>query len=116
MADSTGESRNMKIRKENTILIPWESYLYLQNKQYEERMGKPKPESAIKRLELNFENCSHNGLYRIGDGALGGCIGTPENAWEEKRWTSWSCEDMKQILDSAGLPYKDGGEREYISI
>ena len=79
-------------------------------------MGKHKTESAIKRLKQSFENFSHNGLYRIYDGDLGGCNGKPENSWEEKRWTSWSCEDMKRILDSAGLPYKDGGEREVINI
>ncbi len=49
-------------------------------------------------------------------GDLGGCKGDPENAWEEHRWTTWSVEDMKNILNEAGLLWKDGEEKEYISV
>lgn len=49
-------------------------------------------------------------------GDLGGCNGVPENAWEEHRWTTWSIEDMKNILNEAGLSWKNGEEVEYISV
>lgn len=50
------------------------------------------------------------------DGDLGGCVGDWKNGYEEGRWTSWSCEDMKRILIEAELPYKDGEEIEYIAV
>lgn len=39
-----------------------------------------------------------------------------KNSWEEHRWTSWSCKDMKEMLDEVGLPWKDGGSVNYISV
>lgn len=104
----------MKVRKANTILVTWESYLYLQEKEYLERWGKRRNEKQIQRLRNNFDSFAYNGYKQLMDGDLGGCNGHWENAWEERRWTSWSCEDMKRILNEAGLPYKDGKPTEYI--
>lgn len=106
----------MQTRKANTILLPLESFLYLQDKSYFERCGKHHTEKQIERLIRNFENFAHIGYKQLKDGDLGGCNGKPENGWEERRWTSWSCEDMKQILTEVGLPYKDGEETEYIAV
>ncbi len=106
----------MKVRKANTILLPLESYLYLQDKEYFERCGRHKSDKMIAKLTQNFNQFQHNGYKRLMDGDLGGCVGKPENSYEEGRWTSWSCEDMKRILDEAGLPYKDGEETEYIAV
>ena len=96
----------MNIIKANTILVPWESYLYLQQKCRNERCGDWKTEKQIERLKRNFEAFSHNGYKQLMDGDLGGCV--------NGKLTSWKCEDMKRILNEAGLMYKDGGESECI--
>ena len=105
-----------KSRKTNTILIPLESYLFLQDRQSLERLGKHKSEKVIEKLKQNFTQFQHGGFYQVMDGDFGGCNGKPENAWEERRWTSWTCEDMKRLLDGAGLLYKDGETAEYINV
>lgn len=104
----------MRVCKSSTILVPLESFLYLQDKQRFERSGKHCSEQNIERLKYNFETFSYNGYKQIMNGDLGGCKGEPENAWEERRWTSWSVEDIKKILDEASLPWKEGEEQEYI--
>ena len=106
----------MQTKKANTILLPLESYLYLQDKSHLERCGKHGSEKRIERLKKNFKEFSYNGYKQLMDGDLGGCVGNWENGYEEGRWTSWSCEDMKRILDEANLPYKDGKETEYIMV
>ena len=105
-----------RVRKASTILLPWESYLFLQQKMRSERCGDRKTEKQVERLKINFDRLARNGYKQLMDGDLGGCHGPIENAFEQGRWTSWSCEDMKRILDEAGLPYKDGEETEYISV
>lgn len=106
----------MRTRKVNTILLPLESFLYLQEKGYNERCGKYRTEKQIERLKRNFESFAYNGYKRLCDGDLGGCVGNYENAYEERRWTSWSCEDMKRFLNEANLPYKEGKETEIIEV
>ena len=104
----------MEVRKSPTILVPLESFLFLQDKVSVERLGKHHSEKKIERLTNNFEEFSYEGYKQLMNGDLGGCNGKPEKAWEERRWTSWSTEDMKRILNEAGLPWKDGEEQEYI--
>lgn len=101
--------------KAKSILVPLESYLYLNRKRREERdtSGKPLNEE---RVVVNFNRFAHGGYKRLMDGDYGGCIGKAENGYKEGRWTSWSCEDMKRILTEAGLPYKDGEDVEYIQL
>lgn len=101
--------------KAKTILVPLESYLYLQNKRHNERSTSGQPLNE-ERLTRNFNRTACNGYGRLMDGDLGGCIGKPENGYEERRWTSWSCEDMKSILDEAGLQYKDAEDTDYINL
>jgi hypothetical protein len=50
------------------------------------------------------------------DGDFGGCIGSPENSWEERRWTNWSAEDMIRILTEAGIPCERGESQEVIDV
>lgn len=106
----------MNVCKSPTLLVPFESWMFLQRKGYQERSGKPHSEKGIERLRRNFQEHSYQGYKQLMNGDLGGCNGDPENAWEEHRWTSWSVDDMKKILDEAGLPWKDGEEAEYISV
>lgn len=108
--------RRPVVRKSMTILLPYESWIFLQEKSFLERTGKPYSEKQKTRMKTLFQNHSYDGKKELKDGDLGGCKGKPELAWEEGRWTSWSCNDMKQILSSAGLPYEDGSEVEYIAL
>ena len=103
-------------RESATILVPLESFLYLQEKSYSERTGKNQSDKARQRLTKNFRQFSYGGMKQLMDGSLGGCKGKPENAWEEGRWTSWSASDMAEILDEAGLPWKMGKDAEYITV
>lgn len=103
----------MRIRKRKAIKVTWEGYLYLSEEQHRQRCesGKPLSERTIERLKSSFER------YGIlCDGDRGGCIGSPVNAWEEGRWTDWSVEDMKRMLDEKGFEWEDVGERESIEI
>lgn len=104
------------VKKSSTILVPLDSFLCLQDKSFYERCGKHHNEEQMKRLTRNFEQFAHEGYKQLANGDLGGCKGDPENAWEEYRWTTWSVEDMKNILNEAGLLWKDGEEKEYISV
>lgn len=106
----------MKITKEKTLLVPVESWWYLNNKCHEERIGKPLTEEQKER-QINHAFRSGELKYKeICNGDFGGCIGNPENAFEEGRWKNWSIDDMKQMLDEAGLSYKDGEEKDFIHV
>lgn len=104
-------------RKTKMLELPFESYEYLQRIGWEQRTDKPYLESFTEKHRHNFDYVTRgrHGYYAH-DGAFGGCNGEKRNAWEEGRWTSWSVEDMKRILDKAGLPYKDAGETEVIDV
>lgn len=103
-------------RTSMTIWVPRESWMFLQARMQQERMGVELSVNARKRLNQSFTDFSHEGKKQLKDGDLGGCIGSLENAWEEGRWTSWSCEDMKKILDAAELPWEPGETIEYFEI
>lgn len=97
------------IRKSPTILLPYESWIFLQEKSYLERIGKPYSERQKNRMKALFQNHSHNGKKELKDGDLGGCKGKPEHAWEEGRWTSWSCNDTMNLVDTkTGEPISTG--------
>ena len=107
----------MTIRKLNSILIPWESWWHLENLSYFQRCGKYHTKKQKERAKRDFEQFAfYDGMKRTCEYDLGGATGNPERSWEEGRWTSWSCEDMKKILDEAGLPWEQGDPEERISI
>ena len=107
----------MKVKKSPTILVPWESWLYLEERSYKERIGVKNNEYSLERMKRNFDRLSdYNGMKQLMDNDFGGAVGNPEKTREEYRWTSWSCEDMKKMLDEAGLPWEQGEEVEYISV
>ena len=100
----------------NAILLPWESWMYLENKSFQERCGKHHTDLQIERMKRNFDNFAwHDGMKQIHDYDFGGAVGKPENSWEEHRWTQWSCEDMKKMLDEAKLPWKESERVKVIS-
>lgn len=102
----------------NSIFIPLESYLYLHEQHIAQRSGRIMSDKMRQHLVNNFNNfCwKSNGMYNAMDGYLGGAFGPPENSYEEGRWTSWSVQDMKRMLDAAGLPWEDGPVIESISV
>ena len=98
-----------------TIEVPYESLLFLQEECHRQRSenGKPLGEKFKRHLRYGL---SSDGTKRLHDGDLGGCIGDPQHAWEEHRWTSWNVHDMMYMLDKAGLPYKFIGYETQICI
>lgn len=107
----------MQVRTVNTILLPWESWLYLENKSFQERCGKCHTKLHVEKMKRNFDFFAiYDGMKQIGDYDFGGATGNYEKSWEEHRWTRWSCEDMKRYLDEAGLPWKEGEQVERISV
>lgn len=102
----------------DTLLVTWEGWLYLRTKMHEERSTSDKPisDKYVAKARRSFDRSARDGWGAVDDGSFGGCIGNPVNAWEERRWTSWSIADMKKILDGAKLPYKDGKPVKAIEI
>lgn len=105
-------------RKANTMLVTWEGWLYLRERQHEERSvtGKPFSEKSIARFKSNFDSYAKNGWKQIMEYDFGGCVGSPKNAWEEHRWTEWSISQMMNMLDEKGLPYKESEPIEVIDV
>lgn len=105
--------------KSPSILVPFESYLYLREEMHRQRSeranGRPLLESTVNRLRNQFQTYP-DGMRPLMDGDLGGCIGSPVNAYEEHRWTSWRISDMTKMLDAAGLPWKVGPVIEHMAI
>ena len=104
--------------KSPSLEVPFESYLFLQKECFRQRNERPNAtwtDKRTDRLRKSFDYLTQgkHGMYMIG-GSLGGCNGSPIRAWEEGRWTNWSVDDMKRILDEAGLPWKDGPEIEHL--
>ena len=95
--------------KKKSIRVPLESWLYLQNECKKQRCGGEISTRFIEMLTKEYNRYDKNGHVLV-DGDLGGAIGNPENSYEEGRWTSWSIEQMKKMLDEKALPYQDGEE------
>lgn len=100
--------------KKNTIRVPLESRLYLEDLLHLQRGGKHTSPKTIERLTYQAER--DNNVFILTSGNLGGAIGDPKNSYEEGRWTSWDLDTMKELLDKAGLPYEDGDPIDEISI
>lgn len=106
----------MKERKSKTIRVPLESWIFLKEKMRNERIGDHLSEKALDHLKKEMEKPYNKNGHVLMDGDLGGAVGNPENSYEEGRWTNWSVEDMKKMLDEANLPYEEGEEVSYISV
>lgn len=101
--------------KSKAIRVPLESYLYLQSIMHLQRSGKPLSNKYIEKLTNMFKSHYPKGILLM-SGDLGGAVGDPKNSYEEHRWTSWSIEDLKQMLDEKKLSYVDGETVEYFNI
>ena len=83
--------------KKKAIRLTLESYLYLQNEGHRQRSGKDYSDVTIEKLTKNYYR------YKNGITITSGWLGGAKNG----RWTDWSVEDMKKMLDKKGLPYED---------
>lgn len=107
----------MKRSVVNSILVSRESWWKLEDISYYQRCGEHHTEEHKERMKRGFEQFAiYDGMKKICDYDFGGAVGAPEKSWEEGRWTRWSCEDMKKILDEVGLPWKPGTPTEKMSI
>lgn len=98
-----------KSKQKETILLPLDSYLFLQVLGYSQRSGGKKlSEAFVGRLTRSWNSCQYKGYKKLFDGGLGGK--------EDNRYTSWSVKKMAQILDEHGLPYKFGEKEEVIEV
>lgn len=102
--------------KAKTIRVPLESWIYLKEQCRNQRCGDHLSERMIEHLKKEMQKEYNRNGHLLMDKDLGGAIGDPTNSYEEGRWTSWSVEQMKKMLDEKGLPYEDGEEVEYINV
>lgn len=107
----------MKVHTEKTIAVSFESWFFLKEEQYRQRSEIGGRSLNRKIWEAWFNrDAIHSGpmmgLKLLRDGDFGGCKGSPINAFEEHRWTSWTLDEMKEMLDKAGLSWKEGQEIE----
>lgn len=93
--------------KKRAIRIPLESKLYLLDQSALQRGGHHISERTIEREKRNMERSINQNGFEVFDGSFGGAIGDPKNSYEEGRWTNWSIDDMKKMLDEQNLPYTD---------
>lgn len=102
--------------KVKAIAVEMDGYLYLQNRSHLERCGQDFSQITIDRLKNNFNTHSLNGFYTLMDKCLGGCNGSPVNAYEERRWTIWSTQQMVKMLEEQGMTWKSVEDVECIEI
>ena len=94
--------------KRKTIGLSKEAYMYLHERCRNERIGDHLSEKSKESLNGTFDRLSRNGYFEYYDGDLGGAV--------NGRWNSWSCDQVKQMLDENGLAYIEGEEKESIEI
>ncbi len=80
-----------------SLKVDLEGYLYLQEQCRLQRLGEKLTDNQIKRLTRNYYNNYPNGV-NLTNGQLGGA--------KDNKWISWTIEDMKNLLDKAGLQYE----------
>lgn len=102
--------------KKRTLLVPLESLLYLEDQCHLQRGGHHTTEKTIERLTREMEKPHNKNGYMLFDGSFGGAVGDPKNSYEEGRWTSWSIDTVKEMLDKQGLPYQDGEDIDVINV
>lgn len=110
----------MKVHTEKTIAVPFESWFFLQKEEHRQRSerGGQLTEKRWKDMFYSTadKNAASGSVKYIKSGDLGGCNGSPVHAWEEHRWTYWTLDDMKAMLDEAGLPYSEGEDIECCDV
>ena len=102
--------------KKKAIRVELEGYIYLQDQSSIQRSGRVHSESWRERIKQHYEwHDQKHGGHLLMDGDLGGAVGKPERSYEEGRWTSWSVDQMKKMLDEKGYKYIDVEDVDVIS-
>lgn len=102
--------------KKRAMRVELEGWLYLLDQQGMQRSGREKSEQYKEKLKIRYEQYDKKyGGHLLMDYDLGGAIGKPENSYEEGRWTSWSLDQMKKMLDEKGYKYIDVEDVDVIS-
>lgn len=79
------------------LKVNLESYLYLQEQCKLQRLGEKLTDKQIERYTKNYYKQFSGGIY-LTSGQLGGA--------KDNKWTSWTIEDMKTLLEKANLQYE----------
>ncbi|MGN0362294.1 MAG: hypothetical protein ACI4ET_05575 [Bilifractor sp.] len=87
----------MNENEEKTILLPYESWAYLKARSREERIGKKTSDALLKNMWSVL--AKEDGQVRLNGKAMGGR--------KDGEITSWSVEDLKNMLDKQNLPYTE---------
>ena len=97
----------------NRIAVSKEAFIYLQKLQRSQRGCKPLTDEKLAELYDKRIGKTKEGFVILEDGSCGGGDGTYYG-----RWTSWSCEDLKTILNKAGYTYieLEAIEQDYINV
>ena len=99
----------MKLVKSKSIFIGKEAHFFLDEESRKQRGCKCLSKEAKEKQWMRIPKV--DGLRNVIDDTYGGGDGTYHG-----KWTSWSVEDIKRMLNEAGLSYVEGPEVEYIDI
>lgn len=99
----------MKERTSQTLLIGKEAWAFLKNECRKQRGLNPISDSIKDKMWSRRRKV--NGKAQIMDDSFGGGDGTYTG-----KWTSWSLEDMKGMLDKEGYEYEIGEPVKYINL
>ena len=102
--------------KKRAMRVELEGWLYLQEQCSIQRSGRIQSDWYKEMLTKHYEQHDRKyGGHLFMDYDLGGAIGKPQNSYEEGRWTSWSLDQMKKMLDEKGYKYIDVEDVDVIS-
>lgn len=93
--------------KAKTINVNLKGFLYLAEIQRRERLKKNFTDANREFLTKTFNRINPTGWSNIMDGDMGG-------ADEKGRWTSWTAQQMGEMLSAAGIEWTPGKDSEYI--
>ena len=92
-------------QKYKAIIVNLDGYIYLHCEARTQR-GFEITERYIESLKENFNYINPNGKAKICDGDLGGGCGSKS----PNTWTSWSIDEMTQMLIKQGIHFEIGAE------
>lgn len=94
-------------KKLNRIAVDREAFIYLFGLSRKQRGCKPLSKELQERV-WDRKLKTSDGYVILDDGSLGGGDGTYYG-----RWTSWRCDDLKNLLKEAGYSWKDLPQVDY---
>lgn len=101
----------MKEKTRNTLIISKEAYFFLEDESRKQRGCKPLNDVQVERFYQRYCRKTPDGRMIVNDDSLGGGDGTYNG-----KWWSWSCEELKRMLDENGFSYEEGQPEKYIPV